>query len=78
MAENISFADLKRFIAEHLETALGITEFDITYAELFEDEELWKVNIEYEDEIGLLTSEIALKVNPKTGEVTGLWKDRHW
>jgi hypothetical protein len=78
MAENISFADLKRFIAEHLETALGITDFDITYAELLEDKELWKVNIEYEGEMGLFHTEIALKVNSKTGEVMGLWKDRRW
>jgi hypothetical protein len=61
-----------------LKTALGVTEFDITYAELFEDKELWKVNIQYEDETGLFHTEIALKVNSKTGEVTGLWKDRSW
>jgi hypothetical protein len=78
MDENISFADLKRFVAEHLETALGITEFDITYAELFEEESLWKVNIEYKDELGLFPSESALKVNSKTGEVMGLWKGKHW
>ena len=45
MEENISFGDLKRFIAEHLETALGITEFDMTFAELIEDEDIWKVNV---------------------------------
>ncbi len=42
MDENISLADLKRYVAEHVETAFGITDFFITYAELFEEDALWK------------------------------------
>jgi hypothetical protein len=78
MAEDISFAELKKFIAEHLKTAFGITKFDITYAELFEKEAVWKVNVEYEKEGRLFHVVIALKVNSKTGEVLSLWKDRQW
>lgn len=79
MDENISFADLKKFITEHLETAVGITEFVITYAELFEEEAFWKVTVEYKSKPeDVFPCEIALKVDSKTGEVTGLWKDRHW
>jgi hypothetical protein len=79
MEENISFADLKRFVADHVEAALGITEFDITYAELFEEETLWRVNIEYRAKPEeTFSTVIALSVDSKTGEVLGLWKDRHW
>lgn len=77
MAENISFDELKGFVAKHLATALGISNFDITYAELLEEKGLWDVNVEYETESQFRTI-IALSVDAKTGEVKGLWKDRSW
>lgn len=77
MAENISFAELKEFVARHIQTALGITKFDIIYAELREDLGTWDVNVEYETE-SQFHAIIALSVDAKTGEIKGLWKDRSW
>jgi len=78
MTEYISFSELKVVVAEKLEEALGITEFDIIFADLNEESAIWKANVEFFSEEEQFHTRVALKVDAKTGELLGIWKDRAW
>jgi len=45
----ITFEEIRNKIEEYLNTALKITEFDITFAKLDEKENIWKVNVEFKE-----------------------------
>jgi phage FluMu protein Com len=75
---HLSFAEVKQKITAHLETALGLREFEITYAKL--EGKIWKINIEYKEKIG--TVEIAksglFDLDAVTGEVLEFKRDSTW
>jgi hypothetical protein len=79
-SNKLKFADVNNFIAEHLKTALNVTEFTITYAKL--EGNVWKVNISYPErnEIGNLVSNAnALFIlDNQTGEVIQFQKGSYW
>lgn len=41
----LNFADVKKKIGEHLETALNVQEFSITFTK--QEENVWKVNVKF-------------------------------
>jgi phage FluMu protein Com len=74
----LSFAEVKQKIATHLETALLIKDFKITYAKLERNE--WKVNVEYNDKIGTIdiTKSALFSLDATTGEVIEFKRDLTW
>ena len=79
MEEFISFAELRKRIAEHLSTAMGITEFDMTFAKLDEEKGIWRVNVSYKlkpDDLSAMTS--LFGIDAKTGEIIEFQRDRYW
>jgi len=79
-SNKLKFADVKKFISEHLKTALNVTEFTITYAKL--EGSVWKVNISYPErnEIGNLMSNASalFSIDNQTGEVIQFQKGSYW
>jgi phage FluMu protein Com len=71
----LSLSDIKQKIVVHLETALGVKDFKITYAKLEGDR--WKINIEYNEKMGNL--DIAksgmFALDAITGEVLEFKRD---
>jgi len=67
--ERLGFADAKEKIGEHLKTALGIEEFEITFAK--QDDDLWKVNVEFNEKIGTFEwpTTAFFVIDATTGEV---------
>lgn len=74
----LSFAEVKQRIAAHLETAVGIKQFEITYAKL--DGKIWKVNVEYKAKIGQIefTKSGLFDLDATTGEVLEFKRDALW
>lgn len=80
--ENLSFADIKEKVKEHLKTALEIEEFSITYAKLEKEllikpeRDVWKINVEFKEEEWDRTA--LFKIDPKTGDVLEFKKGYYW
>jgi phage FluMu protein Com len=74
----LSFAEVKQKIAAHLETALGIKDFRISYAKL--EGNIWKVNVEYIEKFGTydLSKSGMFDLDAVTGEVLEFKKDSTW
>lgn len=74
----LSFAEVKQRIAEHLKTALGVEEFDITFAKLELD--TWKVNVEFTEKIDYneFPKSALFSLDATTGEVKEFKKDYSW
>jgi hypothetical protein len=47
MAENLSLADMKKRIREHLKMVLNIEDFSISFAK--QEGDVWKVNVEFKE-----------------------------
>ena len=81
MGEHLSFNDLRNTIENHLRTALNVNEFDITFAQLEEEDEkkIWRVNISYKPfPNALLSMTSSFTIDATTGEVIQFHKDRYW
>ena len=76
MGETLSFADVKKKIAEHLKIALGIEEFEITFAKYEEENNVWKVNIGFEEGEWVRTA--LFSIDAETGEVREFKKNHYW
>ncbi len=79
MGEFISFTELRKRIAEHLNTTMGITEFDTTFAKLYKKSCIWRVNVSYKlkpDDLSAMTS--LFGIDAKTGEIIEFQRDRYW
>lgn len=74
----MSFAEVRRKIAAHLETAMGLKDFKITYAKL--EGNIWKVNIEYSEKIGAIDFPKSglFSLDAVTGEVVEFKRDYTW
>ena len=74
----LSFAEVKQKIATHLETALGVKDFKISYAKL--EGNIWKINIEYVEKMGIYdTSKSGMfDLDAVTGEVLQFNRDSIW
>jgi len=76
----LKFADIKRFIGEHLKTAMGINTFSISFAK--HEENKWRVNVEWKEDIsgtGILFTQTALfTLDDKTGEILEFQKGKWW
>jgi hypothetical protein len=74
----LSFAEVKQKIAVHLETALGIKDFKISYAKL--EGNIWKINIEYTEKMGTydLSKSGMFNLDAVTGEVLEFNRDSTW
>jgi len=74
----LSFAEVKKKIALHLETALMVKDFKISYAKL--EGNIWKVNIEYGEKLGTIDVSRSgmFDLDAKTGEVLQFQKDSTW
>lgn len=80
MAENktLNFADVKKKVGIHLETALKIKDFSITYA--IHIGKVWKVNIEFKEKVGSLymPTSALISMDDVTGEIKIFQKGRYW
>jgi phage FluMu protein Com len=74
----LSFAEVKQKIGVHLETALGVKDFKISYAKL--EGNVWKVNIEYVEKSGTvdISKSGMFDIDAGTGEVLEFKKDSSW
>lgn len=75
----LSFADIKEKMSEHLKTALGIEEFDITYAKLgagLLEPDVWMVNVEFKENDWDRTA--LFKLDAITGAVIEFKKGYVW
>lgn len=78
-APKLRFADVKRIIGEHLRTALGITDFTITFAK--QEGDIWRVNVVLPADTteGFKFADSALlAIDGRTGEVRQFEKGRTW
>lgn len=78
----LSLKDVKEVIREHLEIALGIKEFDITFAVIDDDpsgRKVWRINVEYLPEEDAIFKERALfKIDAESGDVLEFKKGWYW
>lgn len=76
--QKLSFTDVKNRIGEHLRTALGIQEFEITFAK--QEEGVWRVNVEFEEKIGTIEwpTSASFSIDATTGEVKEYRKGYTW
>ena len=76
--KKLNFAEVKQKIAEHLKTALGIEEFEITFAK--QEEDVWRVNVEFEEKIGSVEWPISalFSIDVVSGEVKEFKKGYSW
>ena len=75
----LSFTDVKKKIAEHLKTALGVEEFTIIFAR--QEADMWRVNIEYKEKTSgdsEFTNNALFTIDVRTGEVKEFGKGRLW
>ena len=74
----LSFTDVKKRVGEHLRTALGLEEFEITFAK--QDEDVWRVNVEFKEKIGdiELPTTALFSIDAITGEVKEFRKGYSW
>ena len=75
---HLSFAEVKQKITTHLETALGVKDFKISYAKL--EGNIWKINIEYTEKVGTFftTKSGMFDLDAVTGEVLQFQRDSTW
>lgn len=75
---HLSFAEVKQKIAVHLETALGVKDFEISYAKL--EGNIWKINVEYSEKVGTLdlAKSGMFDLDAVTGEVLQFKRDSTW
>lgn len=75
---HLSFAEVKQKIAVHLETALEVKDFKISYAKL--EGNIWKINIEYTEKLGTFstTKSGMFDMDAVTGEVLQFQRDSTW
>ena len=82
LGNDLKFADVKKIISEHLHTALGIEEFDITYAKRGTDfikrKDVWNVNVEFKKKDQPMASSALFSIDAKTGDVVEFQKDTVW
>lgn len=75
--KKLSFADVKKKIGEHLKTAINTEEFTIIFAK--QEEEVWKVNVEFKERPESIFPTIAMfMIDATTGEVKHFERDRVW
>jgi hypothetical protein len=75
----LKFVDVKRVIGEHLKTAINVANFSITFAKLEGND--WKVNVEYTEMNGLLTSwtnSAMFTIDANSGDVKLFERGRSW
>jgi len=80
VGKKLTFVEVKKKIEEHVEIALGIKDFSITFAKYVEYGNIWKVNIEYDQLIGGLKfpTSAAFSIDAETGELREYFKGRQW
>lgn len=74
----LNFTDAKKKIAEHLKTALGVEEFEITFAK--QEKDVWKVNAEFTEKIDAIEwpTTALFSIDAATGEVREFRKGYTW
>lgn len=65
----LSFADVRKRVAEHIKAAVGADDFDITSAKLEEVKGIWSVDVEYRKPKAQFSDTAFLVVDSTTGEV---------
>jgi hypothetical protein len=65
----MSFADVKKRVAEHVKAAVGADDFDITSAKLEEVKSIWTVDVEYRKPKAMFPDTAYLVVDAVTGDV---------
>jgi uncharacterized membrane protein YkoI len=65
----LSFEELKRRVAEHLKTAVGAVDFDVTSAKLEEMRGVWSVQVEYKKPKAEFSETAFVMMDATTGEV---------
>jgi hypothetical protein len=71
----LSFEQVKGRVAEHLKTAMGTDEFDITSAKLEEIQRIWTVRVEFKKPKAMFSDTASMIVDATTGEVREFRKD---
>jgi len=83
----LTFSQVREKIQEHVKIALGIEEFDITFAKREKDifagnvltgKEIWKVNIEFRKKEETFGSSASFSIDAKSGEVLEFQKNMVW
>lgn len=76
--KKLNFTDVKKRIGEHLKTALGVEEFELTFAKLEGD--VWRVNVEFKEKRGTveLSTTALFSIDVTTGEVKEFRKGDIW
>jgi hypothetical protein len=65
----LSFADVKKRVAEHVKAAVGADDFDITSARLEEVKGIWSVDVEYRKPKAMFSDTAFMVVDATTGDV---------
>jgi hypothetical protein len=65
----LSFAEVKKRVAEHIKAAVGADDFDITSAKLEEVKGVWSVDVEYKKPKAMFADTAFLVVDAVTGDV---------
>lgn len=80
LGSQLKFADVKRCVAEHLETALDVSEFSITFAKHEPEQHVWKVNVEFKERISgsEWPTSALFAIDAGTGEVREFKKGHTW
>lgn len=65
----LTFAEVKRKVADHVRAAVGAEDFDITSARLEEVKGVWNVDVEYKKPKAMFPDTASLVIDATTGEV---------
>jgi len=83
----LTFSQVRGKIQEHVKIALGIEEFDITFAKRIKDilagnvltgKEVWRVNIEFRKKEETFSGSALFSIDAKSGEVLEFQKNKVW
>lgn len=76
--KKLNFTDVKKRVGEHLKTALGVEEFELTFAKLEGD--AWRANVEFKEKRGAveLSTTALFSIDATTGEVKEFRKGDIW
>lgn len=65
----LSFADVKKKVADHVKAAVGADDFDIVSAKLEEIKGVWNIDVEYRKPKAMFADTASLVVDATTGDV---------
>jgi len=65
----LSFAEVKKKVADHVRAAVGAEDFDIISAKLEEVKGVWTVEVEYRKPKAMFPDTASLIIDATTGEV---------